>query len=318
MKFVDKAKIFVTAGKGGNGCISFRREKFVPRGGPDGGDGGPGGSVFLSGKKELSTLYDLKIKPHYKAGHGSHGKGKKMTGRAGKDIYISVPLGVVVYNGKKIIGEILSDKQKLLIAQGGKGGRGNTHFVSATMRTPRIAEPGFEGEEKTVKLVLKLISDIGLVGFPNAGKSTLLHAITNAQPKIADYPFTTLNPNLGVLKANLKNIIIADMPGIIKDAHTGKGLGIQFLRHIERTKKILLVIDITSPQPLHQYQALLNEFRAYSQKLLKKPRMVIFNKIDRLNEIPEFKIKEKTFYISALKKTGINQLISFLNNEDKT
>ncbi|HEC78564.1 MAG TPA: GTPase ObgE [candidate division WOR-3 bacterium] len=313
MKFIDEAKIFVTAGKGGNGCISFRREKFVPRGGPDGGDGGAGGSVYLIGKKELGTLYDLRIKPHYRAGRGSHGKGKNMSGKAGKDVLIPVPLGVVVYHGKKVLGEILFDNQKLLIAKGGKGGRGNRHFVTATNQTPRCAEPGAEGEKRTIKLVLKLISDIGLVGFPNAGKSTLLRAMTDANPRIGDYPFTTLAPNLGVIKNNYKNIVIADMPGIIEGAHAGKGLGHQFLRHIERTKKLLLIIDITSSDPLYQYNSLLTEFRKYSRALLRKERIVIFNKIDLVDMIPDYKLKEEIFYISALKGTGVKELIEFIN-----
>ncbi|MBA7485134.1 GTPase ObgE/CgtA [subsurface metagenome] len=312
MKFIDETKIDIQAGNGGNGCVSFRREKFVPKGGPDGGDGGNGGSVYLTGKKGLGTLYDLKVQPHYKAGRGAHGKGKKMIGKKGKDVYIHVPLGVVVINGDRILGEILTHDQILLAAKGGKGGRGNYHFLTFTNQSPRYFEEGKEGEKKTLKIILKLISDIGLVGLPNSGKSTLLNAITNAQPKIGDYPFTTLNPNLGVLKDDFKNIVIADMPGIIKGAHNGKGLGLQFLRHIERTNVIILVIDISVSHPVDQYKCLLNEFKKYSDALLNKPRIVVFNKIDLLDTIPDYNLPEKIFYISALKGTNIEQLINSL------
>lgn len=316
MKFVDEVKIFVEGGAGGNGCVSFRREKFVPRGGPDGGDGGNGGSVYLIGKKNLQTLYDLYLKPHYKAGRGMHGKGKGMNGKSGKEIYIPVPLGVEVYKNGKFIGEILQHEKTLLVAKGGKGGRGNRHFVTPTNQAPRIAEDGRPGEKCTVKLILKLISQIGIVGFPNVGKSTLLKAMTNARPDIADYPFTTLTPNLGVLKNDYRNIVIADMPGIIKGAHTGRGLGIRFLRHIERTKILILLIDITTENPLKQYQILLDEFRSYNPGLLEKPRIVVFNKIDLVKEIPRFNLKEKMFYVSALKNIGIDVLSEAIKNED--
>ncbi|MCK4755813.1 GTPase ObgE [candidate division WOR-3 bacterium] len=312
MKFIDEAKIIIQAGNGGNGCVSFRREKFVPKGGPDGGDGGDGGSVYLIGKRGLETLYDLKVKPHYKAGRGTHGKGKKMVGKKGKDVHIHIPLGVVVINGDRILGEILTHEQTLLVAKGGKGGQGNYHFLTTTNQSPRHAEEGQKSEKKTLKIILKMISDIGLVGLPNSGKSTLLNAITNAQPKIANYPFTTLNPNLGVLRNNFKNIVIADMPGIIEGAHCGKGLGLQFLRHIERTRVIVLVIDISVSNPLNQYKCLLDEFKKYSDALLNKPRIVVFNKIDLLVTIPNYNLPEKIFYISALKGKNIEQLIKFL------
>ncbi|MEO0124235.1 MAG: GTPase ObgE [candidate division WOR-3 bacterium] len=316
MKFVDEATIFVEGGAGGNGCVSFRREKYVPRGGPDGGDGGDGGSVFLIGEKRLQTLYDLKLRPHYKAGRGMHGKGKGMDGKSGEDKFVPVPLGVEVYKDGKFMGEILEHKQTLLVAKGGKGGRGNRHFVTSANQAPRIAEEGKPGEKCKLKIVLKLISQIGIVGFPNAGKSTLLKAMTNARPEIADYPFTTLAPNLGVLKDNLKNIVIADMPGIIEGAHAGKGLGLRFLRHIERTKILILLIDISSDKPMNQYHTLLNEFKKYDPKILKKPRIVVFNKIDLSQKIPEFNLKERTFYISALKNIGIDELSEALKNED--
>jgi GTP-binding protein len=316
MKFVDEVKIIVEAGGGGNGCVSFRREKFVPRGGPDGGDGGNGGSVFLDGDRGLQTLYDLQLRPFYRAERGVHGKGKGMDGRYGKDVRIKVPLGVVIFDGERLLGEILLPGETLKVAAGGKGGRGNRHFATAARQSPRHAEKGGAGEKKQLKIVLKLISDAGIVGLPNAGKSTLLKAITNAQPRIADYPFTTLTPNLGVVQKDLKNIILADMPGIIERAHAGKGLGIRFLKHIERTNLLIILIDVSQPDPLDQYEIILNEFRQYNKELLNKPRIVVFNKIDLLAKLPRIDLPEKTFFISALKARGIRELISYLTHED--
>ncbi len=316
MKFIDEATIFVTSGAGGNGCISFRREKYVPRGGPDGGNGGDGGSVFLIGNKKLATLYDLKLRPHYRAGRGQHGKGKNMHGRTGDDICIHVPLGVAVFDDGKLIGEIVEAGQKLVVARGGGGGRGNAHFVTSTNRAPRKAEEGHPGDKKVLKIVLKIISDIGIVGLPNAGKSTLLKAMTNARPKIDNYPFTTLSPNLGVLRDNKKNIVIADMPGIIEGAHQGKGIGLQFLRHIERTHLLILVVDASGTNPIDQYQSLLNEFKQYDPRLLQKPRIVVFNKIDLLDRIPAVRLKENIFFVSALKGTGVDRLTDHLRNEN--
>jgi len=315
MKFVDEVKITVEAGKGGDGCVSFRREKFVPKGGPDGGDGGNGGSVYLIGNRSLQTLYDLQLRPYYRAGRGRHGKGKGMDGRTGEDICIRVPLGTVIMEEDKILGEILEDKERLVVAQGGKGGRGNRRFVTSTNQSPRYAENGRIGERRQLKIILKLISDVGVVGFPNAGKSTLLNAITNAHSRIADYPFTTLTPNLGVLKDGRRGIVIADMPGIIEGAHLGKGLGLKFLRHIERTNRLILLIDISAPDPLNQYESLIEEFRAYNKDLLRKERIIVFNKIDLLKNTPQFNIKEKVFYISALKKKGLEDLTNFLTAE---
>jgi GTP-binding protein len=317
MKFIDEAQIFVTAGNGGNGCISFRREKYVSRGGPDGGDGGRGGSVFLVGRRNLENLYDLRIRPHYRAGRGGHGKGKKMAGKKGKDVFIDVPLGVVISNGEKTLGEILTHNQELLIAKGGEGGRGNVHFLTASDLAPRTAESGRQGEIKTLKIVLKLISDIGLVGLPNSGKSTLLNVLTNAKSKIGNYPFTTLSPNLGVIRSNQGNVVVADMPGIVEGAHLGKGLGLRFLRHIERTTLIILVIDATTEDPLEHHKCLLEEFKEHSMNLLKKPRVVVFNKIDLLKSIPKYNLSEKTLYISALTGQGIKSLIKLIANEDK-
>jgi GTP-binding protein len=314
MKFIDRAKIFVESGGGGNGCMSFRREKYVPRGGPDGGDGGNGGSVYLLGSAGLQTLYDLNIKPHYRATRGQHGKGKKMHGRTGTDVLIRVPLGVVVCEDEEILGEILNDGQKIMVVRGGRGGRGNARFVSPTNQAPRKVEEGMPGEKKTLMIELKLISDIGIAGLPNAGKSTLLKAMTNARPRIAGFPFTTLTPNLGVLRSDTKNIVIADMPGIIEGAHEGKGLGLQFLRHIERTGLLILLIDISTPRPKRQYESILNELRQYKPALLEKTRLVIFNKIDLVDRVPAWDLREKVFYISALKGTGVDRLIEYLRN----
>jgi GTP-binding protein len=314
MKFIDEATIFVESGAGGNGCVSFRREKYVPRGGPDGGDGGNGGSVYLLGTNKLQTLYDLKTKPHYRAGRGQHGKGKKMHGRSGADVSVPVPLGVVVREGEKLLGEILLEAENLLVARGGRGGRGNARFVTSTQQTPRQAEDGMPGVNRKLRIELKIISDIGIVGLPNAGKSTLLRAMTAARPRVAAFPFTTLTPNLGVLRSNTRNVVIADMPGIIKGAHKGKGLGLQFLRHIERSNLLLLLIDISVPQPKRQYEALLNEFKQYKNGLLKKNRLIVFNKIDLVESIPDLDLHEKVFYVSALKGTNIQQLVDYLKN----
>jgi GTP-binding protein len=317
MKFIDEAIIYVTSGAGGNGCVSFRREKYVPRGGPDGGNGGNGGSVSLIGNRRLATLYDLKLRPHYRAGRGQHGKGKNMHGRTGDDVNIQVPLGIALFDNGELIGEILEDRQKLTVARGGRGGRGNAHFVTSTNRAPREAEEGCPGDKKVLKIVLKVISDIGIVGLPNAGKSTLLKAMTNAKPKIDNYPFTTLNPNLGVLRDNKKNIIIADMPGIIEGAHQGKGIGLQFLRHIERTHLLILVIDASGSDPIGEYQALMNEFGKYDPQLPNKPRIVVFNKIDLLDRTPAVRLKEDIFFVSALKGTGVDRLVDYLRNENQ-
>jgi GTP-binding protein len=237
-----------------------------------------------------------------------------MHGRAGTDVFIKVPLGVVVYEDEEVLGEILEHGQRLSIAQGGRGGRGNARFVSSTNQSPRTVEEGMPGEKKTLNIELKLISDIGIAGLPNAGKSTLLKALTNARPRIAGFPFTTLTPNLGVLSNNTKNIVIADMPGIIRGAHEGKGLGLQFLRHIERTGLLILVIDISAPEPLDQYEALLNEFKQYKPALMEKPRLIVFNKIDLVDRSPEYTLKERIFYISALKGTGVEELAEYLKN----
>ncbi len=306
--FFDRAKIYVEGGRGGNGCISFRREKFVPKGGPDGGDGGDGGDVVLVVSPNLNTLRDFHYKRHYRAKKGEHGKGKNMHGRKGEDLVVPVPPGTVVMDEDgNVIGDLVKEGDRLVVARGGKGGRGNAAFATPTRQTPRIAEEGKPGEKRWIRLELKLIADVGLVGFPNAGKSTLLSKLSHAKPKIASYPFTTLQPNLGVCEHKGERFVIADIPGIIEDAHIGKGLGIEFLRHIERTKLLLFVIDVADAPDYH-YNALLKELREYRGELLGKPRIVALNKIDLIEEddYPEFDVK--THPISALKSLGLEEL----------
>ncbi|MEO0231326.1 MAG: GTPase ObgE [candidate division WOR-3 bacterium] len=313
--FIDKVKIKVKAGDGGDGCISFRREKYVPRGGPDGGDGGKGGDIILYGDKNLWTLLDFKYRRSFKAEDGKDGKGKNMKGKDGKDLLLPVPLGTCIYDAETNlkIGEILKEGEKIIVARGGKGGRGNKAFATPTNRAPRIREEGEKGEEKVLILELKLLADIGIVGFPNSGKSTLLKVLTKAEPEIAPYPFTTLTPNLGVLETkDFKRITICDIPGIIKDAHKGKGLGLDFLRHIERCNFLIFLIDITSPSPLKDYEILISEIKEYNPFILNKEKILVFNKIDLLQKVPkdleDLKIKEKVFFVSALKGINIQNL----------
>lgn len=315
--FIDYTKIKIKSGDGGNGCISFRREKYVPKGGPNGGDGGRGGNIVFRASSQLSTLVDLIYKKHYRAGRGAHGLGGDKNGKNGNDEIIRVPCGTVIKNFEtgEIITELLKDGEQKIVLQGGKGGKGNTHFKSATNRTPRYAEKGQPGEEMTVELELKLIADAGLVGFPNAGKSTLISKISSAKPKIADYPFTTLKPNLGIVKyGEYDSFVVADIPGIIEGASSGKGLGIQFLRHIERTRILLFLIDSTKIRDkekdcLYEYKTLLKELENYEANLLDKPRILCYTKTDAIDE----KIKSK------LLKVKVNTdkiLISSLSGEN--
>jgi GTPase len=296
--FLDYAKIYIKAGDGGNGCVSFRREKYVPKGGPNGGDGGKGGSIIFKASSQLSTLIDFRYKKHYKGTRGQHGLGGDKTGKDGKDEIIMVPCGSILkeYESGEIVAELLNDGEEKIILKGGKGGRGNTHFKSSTHQAPRIAENGVIGGEMNIVIELKLIADVGLVGFPNAGKSTLISKISSAKPKIADYPFTTLIPNLGIVKyKDYDSFVMADIPGIIEGASSGKGLGIQFLRHIERTKLLVFLIDTTEFSAteknfLKTFKTLLKELENYEAHLLDKPRIICFTKIDAIPETLKKKI----------------------------
>ncbi len=326
MKFIDYVKIFIKAGDGGRGCISFRREKYVPKGGPDGGDGGKGGDVIIKASSELHTLIDQKYQKTYKAQRGEHGKGSNRKGKDGEDLIIKVPLGTVVKDGDT--GEILADLdeegKEFIAAKGGKGGLGNAHFATPTNQAPRFAQPGEKGEEKTLILELKLLADVGLIGLPNAGKSTLISVVSSAKPKIADYPFTTLEPVLGVVKyGDSKSFVMADIPGLIEGAHKGAGLGHQFLRHIERTSLLLHLVDISDhhqSDPVQDFEKIQRELSLYNPALTKKPLAVVGTKIDlakegkRLKRLEEYcKKKGLDFFpISAVKKEGINKLIKYL------
>ena len=315
MKFVDQAIIEVEAGHGGNGCLSFRREKFVPRGGPDGGDGGDGGSIYLIGDSKLETLTDLAYRRHYRAKRGWHGMGKNMQGERGEDFYIPVPLGTDAYDtaNEMYLGEIIHEKKMLLVAKGGKGGKGNARFKTPINTAPRIRELGKEGEKRKLRLVLRLLADVGLVGLPNAGKSTLLKRITSATPKIASYPFTTLSPNLGALKDQYLSYTVADLPGIIEDAHQGKGLGLTFLRHIERAGILVFLIDSSRPDPIADFETLVNEIASYNPEILKKKQLLVFNKTDLVTKKVQLKkFKILTYYLSALTGAGVEIFVKGL------
>jgi GTP-binding protein len=297
MKFVDEASITVIAGKGGNGSASFRREKFIPFGGPDGGDGGRGGSVFLEGDSGLNTLVDFRHLRKYKAQNGQGGSGRNMTGKSGEDIVIRVPLGTIVTDEETgdHIGDVKTDGQRLLVANGGKGGLGNLHFKSSTNRAPRQTVPGAPGEERGLHLELKVLADVGLLGFPNAGKSTLISTVSAARPKVADYPFTTLYPNLGVVRIDVeRSFVIADIPGLIEGAAEGTGLGIQFLKHLQRTRLLLHLVDLAplSPDddPVAQVRQLEREMEKFDPALLDKPRWLVFTKADLL---PDTEARER-------------------------
>ncbi|AEO08733.1 GTPase ObgE [Buchnera aphidicola str. Ak (Acyrthosiphon kondoi)] len=324
MKFIDQTIIQVIAGNGGNGCVNFRREKYIPKGGPDGGDGGDGGNVWLEADNNLNTLIDLRFKKKFQAQNGQHGSSKKCSGKKGDDIKIHVPIGTkaINYQTREIIGDLIQHKQKILIAKGGWHGLGNVRFKSSTNRTPRQSTLGTIGEKRDIQLELMLIADVGTLGMPNVGKSTFVTSISGAKTKIADYPFTTLNPILGSVNIlNNKKFIIADIPGIIKGASNGSGLGIRFLKHLERCKLLLHIVDLVPQNNFHPEQNIaivLNELKKYSLKLYNKPRWLIFNKIDLLNTEQtnqiinkikhKFKINEKYYFISSINKTGIKKL----------
>src|SRR5690349_4906718 len=281
--FIDRVVVQVIAGTGGSGASSFRREKFVPKGGPDGGDGGKGGSVYVKTDTNLTTLLDYRYHTKWVAERGEHGKGKNMSGKSAEDIYMPVPPGTELRDAEtgKILGEVVRPGDTVLIAKGGRGGRGNQHFATPTHQSPREWEPGEAGEQRKLELVLKLIADVGLLGEPNAGKSTLLSVISAARPKIADYPFTTLEPHLGVVGlSDNRSFVVADIPGIIEGAHAGKGLGLRFLQHVERTRAVAVLVPVDSPDPQATYELLLREAAAYSPELAAKPHVVVVTKTD--------------------------------------
>ena len=282
--FVDTAKVFIKAGKGGNGAISFRREIYIPKGGPDGGDGGKGGDVVFVASKDCDTLIDFRFQPKLIAEDGKPGTGQKSSGKSGKDLIVEVPVGTVVKNGDEIVADLTHDEERAIVAHGGDGGYGNWHFRSSTRQTPRIAELGNPGESFDAELELKLIADVGLVGFPNAGKSTFLSVVSNATPEIADYPFTTITPNLGVAKVDDRSILIADIPGLIEGASEGKGLGDQFLRHVERTKVLLHLIDVYNDDAGKAYSDIRKELEKYSTDLAARPELVVLTKVEGVDE----------------------------------
>lgn len=312
--FIDYAKIYIKAGQGGSGCMSFHREKYVDKGGPDGGDGGEGGSVIIQANRNLRTLIDYTYRHEYKAKHGQHGMGSNCHGRKAKDITLQVPLGTVIKDAEsgRILTDMVSDSQVFIAAKGGRGGRGNARFATPTHQSPREWEVGKPGEERWIELELKLIADIGLVGMPNAGKSTLLSRITAARPKIADYPFTTLSPNLGIVQYREHiSFVVADIPGLIEGAHSGKGLGHQFLRHIERTRALAYMIDITDASPQKTFTMLRKELQAYSKLLVTKPAMIILNKTDIFpaeNKKPRLRGGWPVLKISAISGDKLDKL----------
>ncbi|MEJ2543959.1 MAG: GTPase ObgE [Calditrichaceae bacterium] len=312
--FIDYVKIRVKSGQGGSGCTSFHREKFIDKGGPDGGDGGRGGSVILKANHQLRTLQDFTYRREYAAKRGQHGMGSNKHGKSGANIMLEVPVGTVVKDAESgdILVDIINDGQEFVVAKGGKGGRGNARFATPTHRSPREWEVGDPGEDRLIELELKLIADIGLVGLPNAGKSTLLSVISSAKPKIAGYPFTTLQPNLGIVRwQDFNSFVVADIPGLIEGAHEGKGLGHQFLRHIERTRALAYLIDVSDEDPQSTFDTLYNELINYSKVLVQKPAIIVITKIDMLNK-PVDKIKLKTklpiLHISSVSGDNINLL----------
>lgn len=328
MKFIDYIQIHIESGHGGKGAVSFRREKFIPRGGPDGGDGGRGGNVVFRADRQLGTLLDLRYKQHYKAQNGANGRKKKMHGKDGEDLVISVPVGTVLTNAvtNQTIADLDRPGKEAIAAKGGRGGLGNAHFATATRQAPKFAQPGEPGEEKDIIVELKLLADVGLIGLPNAGKSTFISVISAAKPKVADYPFTTLEPVLGVVKfGDIRSFVVADIPGLIEGAHRGVGLGFQFLRHVERTRILLHLIDISqsaTEDPVEAFMKINKELALYSPELIRKPQAVVATKIDaadksKLDKLRSYSKEEKVefFAISALGNEGIREVILYLSKE---
>ncbi len=315
--FVDYIKVFASSGKGGKGSVHLHREKYIQKGGPDGGDGGRGGHVILRGNKEMWTLFHLKFKKHFKAEHGGDGSKSRSTGKDGADVYVDVPLGTIIRDGEtqEILFEITEDKEEKVLVEGGMGGKGNWHFKSSTNQTPRYAQPGIDGQDGWFQMELKILADVGLVGFPNAGKSTLLSVITSAKPKIADYAFTTLKPNLGIVEyRDFQSFVMADIPGIIEGAAEGKGLGHRFLRHIERNSTLLFLIPADSDDIQEEYKILLNELKKHNPELLDKDRLLAISKSDMLDEELQEEIEKELpsdiphLFISSVSQTGLTEL----------
>lgn len=323
MKFLDQAKIFIKSGDGGAGCVAFRHEKYIEFGGPSGGDGGKGGDVIIVAVENLNTLIDFRYQQHFKAKKGQNGMGSEMTGAKGDDLIIKVPVGteIVAEDGETVIVDMTEPGQRFVIAKGGDGGRGNVRFKTSTNQAPRKSEPGWPGEEMWVWLKLKLIADVGLIGLPNAGKSTFLSAISKARPKIADYPFTTLHPHLGVAWVDNYEIVIADLPGLIEGAHDGVGLGDRFLRHVERCSAFLHLIDVTGEDVVKSYKTIRKELELYNKKLVEKPEVVALNKCDALPEKDVAKLQKKlekaigkkVYTISAVARQGVWDCLSELS-----
>ena len=315
MKFIDEAKVFIKSGDGGDGCLSFRREKYIEFGGPDGGNGGRGGNIYVQGVKGLNTLVDFRFQKHFRAKKGVHGAGRKRNGAAGKDIILKLPLGTQIYEDDELIEDIVSTK-KILLFEGGKGGLGNTNFKSSTNRAPRKITLGEKGYEADVVFKLKLIADTGLIGLPNAGKSSFMKKLTAAKTKVGDYPFTTIVPKLGVMRKGDSEKIIADIPGLIEGAHTGTGLGFQFLRHIERCTSIIHILDVAEKNVVSNYKTIRNELKSYNVDLKNKPEIVVLNKSDLLENEDIKKVKKslmkitknKIYIISTITNDGIDEL----------
>jgi GTP-binding protein len=318
--FIDHAELEIKAGDGGDGAVTFRREKYVPKGGPSGGNGGKGGDVIIQAFSNLNTLLDFKYRRKYLAGDGAIGGSSLKDGKNGKDVLIKVPVGTIIkdFDSNKILSDLDTEGKRIVIAKGGRGGKGNSNFATSTNQAPRYAETGKQGESKKIVLELKLIADVGIVGFPNAGKSTLISVISAAKPKIADYPFTTLEPNLGIVNyKDYKSFTVADIPGIIEGAHEGKGLGLKFLRHIERTKILLFLIEITSENIERDYKILLNELKQYSKKLADRKKIIVLSKSDLLDEKNLAKISRKKLFkqdipiisISSATNEGIQEML---------
>jgi GTP-binding protein len=326
MKFIDEARIEVIAGKGGNGAVSFRREKFIPMGGPDGGDGGRGGSIWMVADRNLNTLIEFRYTRHFRAQNGEGGRGSDCYGKSGEDLALRVPVGTVIHDEDtgEMLADLAQDGQRALIAKGGKGGLGNLHFKSSTNRAPRQSTPGEAGEEHVLRLELRVLADVGLLGMPNAGKSTFIRAVSAAKPKVADYPFTTLHPNLGVVRTDMdRSFVIADIPGLIEGAAEGHGLGHQFLRHLARTRLLLHLVDLApfdpDTDPVHEARAIVEELRKYDDMLYRKPRWLVLNKLDLIPEeerqarvdafVKAYKWKGPVFAIAAISGDNCQPLI---------